>query len=152
MNVMLPVRGLIEYPDSDGLPLSDNTKQGRWIFLLFGNLAALFRDRLDVFVAQNLLWYAVEGRPEVRGAPDVLIVFGRPKGDRGSYKQWEEGNVPVTVVFEILSPGNTGAEMDGKYDFYEDHGIEEYYVYNPETNRLRVFVRRGAGLRPVRPG
>ena len=34
-------------------------------------------------------------------------VFGRPKGDRGSYRQWEEGGVPLTVVFEVLSPGNT---------------------------------------------
>src|SRR5688572_11069177 len=91
------------YPDSDGMPTADNTKQGHWIVLLFANLRALFHDRLDVFIAQNLLWYAVEGHPEIRAAPDVLIVFGRPKGDRGSYKQWEEDNVPPTVDFEILS-------------------------------------------------
>jgi Uma2 family endonuclease len=139
------------YPDSDGKPMADNTKQARWIVLLFTNLRALFQDRADVFVAADLLWYPVEGQPDVRTAPDVLVVFGRPKGDRGSYKQWEEGDVPVTVVFEVLSPGNTVDEMDDKQAFYEEHGVEEYYVYNPDTNRLLVFVRRGEVLRRVRP-
>ena len=30
------------------------------------------------------------------------MVFGRPKGDRGSYKYWEEDDVPITVAFEVL--------------------------------------------------
>src|SRR5260370_41042771 len=90
--------GLIEYPDSDGEAMSDNTKQARWITVLHGNLAALLREVL-AFVAMNLLWYAREGFPEERAAPDVFVAFGRPKGDRGSYKQWEEGDVAPQVVF-----------------------------------------------------
>jgi Uma2 family endonuclease len=130
--------------------MSDNTKQMRWIVTLFGNLAALFRDRADVFVAGNLLWYPVEGQPEIRSAPDVLVVFGRPKGDRGSYKQWEEGGVPPTVVFEVLSPSNTVSEMDEKLIFYEEHGVEEYYIFDPDTNRLMVYARTGDVLRRER--
>jgi Uma2 family endonuclease len=141
----------VVYPDSDGKPMADNTKQLRWIVVLFGNLAALYRTRADVFVAADLLWYPVEGQPETRTAPDVLVVFGRPKGDRGSYKQWEEDNVPLTVTFEILSPGNTVTEMDDKLTFYEDHGVEEYYVYDPNSNHLMGFLRQGAVLRRVRP-
>jgi Uma2 family endonuclease len=141
----------ILYPDSDGKPLAENTKQFRWIVVLFGNLAALFRDRGDVFVAADLSWYAVEGRPEERLAPAVLVVFGRPKADRGSYKQWEEANVPVTVVFEVLSPSNTVIEMSNKHLFYEEHGVAEYYVYDPDSNGLMAFVRQGEMLRRVRP-
>jgi Uma2 family endonuclease len=140
----------IQYPDSDGKPMADNTKQARWIVVLFGNLTALFRDRLDVFVAMDLLWYPIEGEPLIRNAPDVLVVFGRPKGDRGSYQQWVEANVPLTVVFEILSPGNTVLEMEDKRAFYEEYGVEEYYVYDPDSNRLMVFLRRGDVLRRVR--
>src|SRR5262249_4651392 len=142
---------LILYPDSDGKPMADNTKQARWIVVLFGNLSALFRTRVEIFVAMDLLWYPVEGAPLIRNAPDVLVVFGRPKGDRGSYKQWEEDNVPLTVVFEILSPGNTFMEMDDQQAFYEEYGVEEYYVYDPDSNRLKVFLRRGEVLRRVRP-
>lgn len=145
-----PPGGEIEYPDSDGLPMSDNTKQYRWISTFQGNLAVLFAERDDVFVAGNLLWYPEEGHPEVRVGPDVLVAFGRPKGDRGSYKQWEEGGIPPTVVFEVLSPGNTVTEMDEKLEFYDEHGVEEYYKYDPDANRLTVFVRRGEVFLRVR--
>jgi Uma2 family endonuclease len=140
----------IHYPESDGEPMADNTRQFRWIVVLFGNLAALFRDRDDVFVGGNLFWYPVEGHPQVRVAPDVLLVFGRPKGDRGSYRQWEEGNVPLTVVFAVLSPGNTFPEMADKLAFYEEHGVEEYYIYDPDNNRLFVYRRQGEVLLRVR--
>jgi Uma2 family endonuclease len=143
-----PVKA-IEYPDSDGLPMADNTKQLRWIVVLYGNLCALFRAVADVFVAGNHLWYPVEGHPEIRNAPDVTVVFGRPKGDRGSYKQWEEGGVPVTVAFEVLSPGNDPFEMADKQAFYDEHGVEEYYLFDPDHNRLAVYVRQGKALRRV---
>jgi Uma2 family endonuclease len=47
-----------------------------------------------------------------------MVAFGRPKGYRGSYKQWEGDNIPPQVVFEVLSPGNSPAEMDLKFQFY----------------------------------
>src|SRR5437016_2428062 len=96
----------VEYPDSDGQPMADNTLQYEYITLIKGGLDIVFADVADVFVAGDLLWYAVEGEPTIRQAPDVLVAFGRPKGYRGSYRQWEEDNIPPQVVFEILSPGN----------------------------------------------
>jgi Uma2 family endonuclease len=153
MNLILPQPGSgpIVYPESDGQPMAENTKQLRWIVLLFTNLSILFQDALDVFVGADLFWYPVEGEPDIRTAPDVLVVFGRPKGDRGSYQQWEEGNIPLTVVFEVLSPGNTVTEMDRKYIFYEEYGVEEYYKYDPDNNHLMAFVRQGTALVRVRP-
>jgi Uma2 family endonuclease len=142
--------GPIVYPDSDGKPLADNTKQLRWIITLVGNLKVLFRDRPDVFVGGDQLWYPVEGELEICNAPDAYVVFGRPKGDRSSYKQWEEGGVPMTVVFEVLSPGNTAMEMIDKHAFYEDYGVEEYYLYDPDTNHLCGYTRRGDVLLRVR--
>jgi Uma2 family endonuclease len=138
----MPVPSLVIYPESDGMPMANNTEQFRWISVLCGNLSAMYRDNPNVFIAADLFWYPVEGQPEARQAPDVLVVLGRPKGKRGSYPQWKEGNIPVTVAFEILSPGNTGEEMVEKHAFYEDHGVEEYYVYNPDTNRLHVYLRK----------
>jgi Uma2 family endonuclease len=67
----------------------------------------LFADRSDVFVAGDLLWYPVPDRRETGPiAPDVLVAFGRPKGRRGSYRQWEENGIAPQVVFEVLSPSN----------------------------------------------
>ncbi len=93
MPVSLVTRPII-YPESDGRPIADNTKQFRWIVTIEGGLEALFREREDVFVAGDLLWYPVEGRPDIRTAPDIRVVFGQPKGDRGSYLQWQEGGIP----------------------------------------------------------
>jgi hypothetical protein len=72
-----------------------------------------------------------------------MVAFGRPKGDRGSYKQWEEDNIPPQVVFEINSPRNTPAEMSKKLIFYQNYGVQEYYFYDPDTNELLVWVRQG---------
>lgn len=73
------------YPDSDGKPMADNTEQFRWIVTIKENLEILFAAQDDVFVA---------GNSKIRQAPDVMVVFGRPKGKRGYYKQWEENNIP----------------------------------------------------------
>lgn len=136
----------IIYPDSDGQPMADNTEQFQWIVLLKENLECLFANDANVFVGGDLLWYAVEGHPEIRVAPDVMVALGRPKGRRGSYRQWQENNQPPQVVFEILSPGNTLKEMAKKLKFYDDHGVDEYYIYNPDTNDLAGYQRHNGEL------
>lgn len=137
----------IHYPESDGQPMAENTEQFRWIVMIKENLEALFSDRPEVFVAGDLLWYPVEGHPEIRRAPDTLVAFGRPKGRRGAYLQWKEANIAPQVVFEVLSPGNTLTEMLAKLDFYERYGVEEYYIYNPDTDELTGMLREADKLR-----
>lgn len=131
----------IIYPDSDGQPMSDNTLQFEWIVLIKENLERLFADDPNVFVAGDLLWYPVEGKPTIRIAPDALVAVGRPKGYRGSYQQWKEAGIAPQVVFEVLSPGNSQREMDRKLMFYNRYGVEEYYLYDPDTNRLAGWQR-----------
>jgi Uma2 family endonuclease len=130
----------IIYPDSDGQPMADNTKQYQWIVKIKENLEILFASQDDVFIAGDLLWYPVEGSVKTCQAPDVMVVFGRPKGDRGSYQQWKENNIPPQVVFEILSPGNRTPQMINKSLFYQRYGVEEYYIYDPDTLELSGFV------------
>lgn len=133
----------IVYPDSDGMPMAENTLQYEWIVAVRYGLDDLFADRKDVFVAADLLWYPVEGRPDLRLAPDVMVAFGRPKGYRGSYQQWKENGVAPQVAVEVLSPGNRPGEMDFKLRFYDDYGVEEYYEINPYELTVKA-LRRGA--------
>jgi Uma2 family endonuclease len=137
------------YPDSDGQPMADNTKQFRWIVVIKENLEILFAAVADVFIAGDLLWYPIEGDNKTRQAPDVMVAFGRPKGDRGSYKQWEEDNIAPQVVFEILSPGNRLKEMTKKLQFYERYGVEEYYIYDPDRIDLVGLQRSGDKLEVI---
>ncbi|WP_072619259.1 Uma2 family endonuclease [Spirulina major] len=134
-------RSEIVYPDSDGQPMSDNTLQFHWIVTIKENLELLFADHPDVFVAGDLLWYPVEGDNQTRRAPDVMVAIGRPKGYRGSYRQWDEEGIAPQVVFEILSPGNRFSEMAKKLAFYEYYGVREYYLYDPDRNDLTAWQR-----------
>jgi len=145
------------YPESDGKPMADNTVQFRLITTIVGGVSALFQEREDVFVAGDLLWYPKQaGTLTIQEeslpfsqAPDIMVVLGVQKKDRGSYKQWEEGNIAPQVVFEILSPSNSKGEMEDKFQFYDYYGVEEYYVYNPKLNQLQGWLRSGGGLTEI---
>jgi Uma2 family endonuclease len=141
MSTTFPAKTEIEYPDSDGQPMADNTLQFQYIVMIKEGIEALLADNPDVFVAGDLLWYPVEGNNRTRMAPDVMVAFGRPKGHRGSYRQWQEGGIAPQVVFEILSPGNRAGEMTNKAIFYERHGVEEYYIFNPDNQEFNAFRR-----------
>ncbi|MHC5746471.1 MAG: hypothetical protein ACYTXT_32175 [Nostoc sp.] len=73
------------YPDSDGKPMADNTEQYRWIVLIKENLEILFANNDNVLIAGDLLWYPVRSRLITPTAPDVMVVFGRPKGKQLTY-------------------------------------------------------------------
>ncbi|MBG0742875.1 MAG: Uma2 family endonuclease [Cylindrospermopsis raciborskii KL1] len=139
----------IVYPESDGKPMADNTKQFTWIVKIKENLEVLFKSNPDVFVAGDLFWYPVKGSNRIKLAPDTMVVFGRPKGQRGSYRQWEEDNIPPQVVFEILSPSNSKDEMTRKKLFYLKHGVEEYYVYDPDGISLEVSIRENNSFKEI---
>ncbi|MFY9222838.1 MAG: Uma2 family endonuclease [Blastocatellia bacterium] len=136
----------IFYPESDGKPMAENTKQFEWIVTIKEGLNAMLpRD----FVAGDLLWYPVKGNPKISQAPDAMVAIGRPKGHRGSYKQWVEENIAPQVVFEILSPGNTVPEMLKKFSFYNLYEVEEYYVYDPDDNLFWVWIRQEGNLQEI---
>jgi Uma2 family endonuclease len=139
----------VEYPDSDGLPMAENTLQFKWIVLVKEGIEAVFGRDPNVFVAGDLFWYPVEGDPGIRTAPDVLVALGRPKGHRGSYRQWEENGIAPQVVFEILSPGNRAGEMERKRLFYQKYGVEEYYIYDPDFGVLEGWLRKGQILESI---
>ena len=73
----------IEYPESDGQPMADNTLQWFWMVLIKEGLERLYADDPQVFVAGNFLWYPVEGDNRLRVAP------GRDGGVRAAEgKSW----------------------------------------------------------------
>ena len=132
------------YPESDGKRIAENTLQYEWIEKIKGGVEAVFASAPEVFVAGDLLWYPVEGKNTLCTAPDTMVAFGRPKGYRGSYKQWEEDNIPPQVVFEVLSPSNSAGEMVEKAFFYDRYGVEEYYLYNPHNADFAGWERSAA--------
>ena len=103
-----------------------------------------FAARDDVLVAGNLLWYPVKGDNQTRIAPNVMIALGRPNGDRYSYHQWQEANLPPQFVLDVRPPNGHADEMTDRFAFYRAHGVKEYVRYDPYGDgQLDVWVRRG---------
>jgi hypothetical protein len=57
--------GEIIYPLDNGKRLSNDTEHLFWIIFLKNGIDDWFGDRTDVFVAADLLWYPIEGRPDI---------------------------------------------------------------------------------------
>ena len=93
-------------------------------------------------MAGDLFWYPeqVDEPPAPSQAPDAMVVLGRPQGDRGSYKQWQEENIAPQVVFEILSPSNSAREMLNKQAF-----LREVWRLRNVLLRPGIFRLLGAG-------
>ncbi|EGJ29020.1 MULTISPECIES: Uma2 family endonuclease [Moorena] len=145
-----PTTDDIFYPESDGKPMADNTLQFELITTIKYGLEVHFKDDPNVFVAGDLLWYPIQGQPKINQAPDVMVVIGRPKGHRRSYKTWVEDNLNPQVTFEIASLTNTIKELeDDKLKFYRTHGVEEYYLYDPNRAKLKGWLRSAEKLEPI---
>jgi len=141
----------IIYPSSDGQPMAESTIQYELIVKIKEGCESLFKDDPNVFVAADLLWYPVEGRPEISQAPDTMVIFGRPKGDRLSYIQYREDNIGPQVVFEIRSHNDSNTKMNKKLSFYQRHRVEEYYLYDPQINDLEGWQRIEGHLEVIEP-
>jgi Uma2 family endonuclease len=142
----------VVYPDSDGEPMGESVLQAEIIVMLKIGFQHLFAGRPDVLVGADNFWYPVEGDPKTVIAPDTMVIVGLdPRPDiraMGSYRPFEHGG-RVMLAIEVLSPSNTWAEMLRKREFYERFGVEEYWVFDPQTGALEVWARMGDGLRPL---
>jgi hypothetical protein len=141
----------IIYPETDGEPIAQNTQQAEVMMTLKENLDALFADRDDVFVAIDHFWYPVKGHPEIRQAPDVMVVLGRPKGHRGSYKQWEEGNIPRRWCLRWFRRATHGRSGTRSWRFMSSMGLRSItFMTLTRVSGVGMCGRAGSWQRLVR--
>lgn len=123
--------GEVYYPESDGEPMAETDIHANLLIYLKKALEIFFSERDDIYVSGNIMFYYVEGDPTQTVAPDVMVCFGIPKGERRSYKTWEENDVVPSVVIEISSHGTWKKDRIEKRLLYEMLGVKEYYIFNP---------------------
>lgn len=122
----------IEYPEEDGQSMAETDFHVNLIGDLRKGLEAFFADRADVYVSGCIMFYYVEGSPEEVISPDVMVCFGVLKGERRTYRVWEEKNVVPSIVIEIASRKTSKKDRTEKLWLYEQLGIKEYFIFNPE--------------------
>lgn len=107
------------------------------------------RDGCEIFAAPTdvVLPTASESEEESSTVvqPDVLVVCDRhritPRAIVG----------PPDLVVEILSPSTGFKDQSVKFDLYEKSGVREYWVINPETHVVEIFVRNDLDARFTAP-
>ena len=113
-----------------------------------------FRNREDVLVAMELLVYYERGNNKVCLQPDVQVVFGVQRGNRSSYKVWEEGKA-ADFVLEVASPSTADKDARHKAQEYARIGVREYWWLDPTGSLLAPplegWEANGQSYRPVQP-
>jgi Uma2 family endonuclease len=135
-----PHAAAIDYPESDGEPMTETDTHRKQMVDLLVVLEAYFRNDPQVYVAGNLMMYYVEGDPKACIAPDVFVVRGMSRGDRRVYKVWEEGRAP-DVVIELTSRSTRDQDLGSKRWIYAEMGVHEYFLFDPLGDYLTPSLR-----------
>lgn len=98
------------------------------IFRAFGNRlegkgCEAFGGRTDVYLSEK-----------DRVIPDVMIIC-----NENIIKEMGIYGVPDLVV-EVLSPGTEKRDRGIKKNLYEKYGVKEYWLVNPETKSVEVYL------------
>lgn len=72
--------------------------------------------------------------------PDICVICDAAKIDRRGCI-----GAPDWII-EILSPGNTKTEMQDKYNLYEENGVREYWIVQPEYEAIQQFILQAGKL------
>jgi len=65
--------------------------------------------------------------------PDITVVCDESKLD-------EQGcNGAPDLVVEVLSPGNTQKEMRDKFEVYQNSGVREYWLVDPQRESILIY-------------
>ena len=121
----------IEYPASDGEPMTESDLQFTPLTVTVIVLRIWFAQRSDVYVAGDMLVYYQMNDNETRVGPDIFVVFGASgKHPRDSWQTWREGKAP-DFVMEIASPGTWERDAGEKRRIYAGMGVTEYWRFDP---------------------
>ena len=137
MSAVLKLKSKIEiyYPESDGKPMGETDYHIQTITYLYQALSAFFEKQSDVKILADIMFYYDEGYPRKVFAPDVMFVKGVGNHPRRTYKLWEEKQFPQ-VIFEISSRSTWGDDLNKKWLLYQQFGVKEYYIFDPEYDYL----------------
>jgi Uma2 family endonuclease len=67
--------------------------------------------------------------------PDILFISNQRTGIITS----RNVQGAPDLIIEILSPSNPEHDRHRKYDLYEQHGVAEYWIVDPETRSIEVY-------------
>ena len=142
----------VEYPEGNWI--AQSVWHGRAVSQATVALDNHFRHRERVLVAMELVVYYERGNDKVCLQPDVQVVFGVKRGNRSSYKVWEEGKA-ADFVLEVASPSTADKDARHKAQEYARIGVREYWRLDPTGSMMATplagWEANGGRFDPVQP-
>ena len=71
--------------------------------------------------------------------PDICVVCDLSKLDKRGCC-----GAPDMIV-EVLSPSTNKRDFNDKFNLYEEHGVKEYWIVNPDSKNINVFILQENG-------
>ncbi len=142
----------VEYPEGNWI--AQSVWHGKAVSQATVALDNHFRNRDKVLVAMELLVYYERGNNKLCLQPDVQVVFGVQRGNRSSFKVWEEGKV-ADFVLEVASPSTADKDAKHKAQEYARIGVREYWRLDPTgslmATALEGWETNGGSYHQVQP-
>jgi Uma2 family endonuclease len=140
---MIPSQAVVvHYPAEDDEPMAETELHIDAIVRLRELLEDLYRGRPGVFIGTDQFLYWEEGNPAARRAPEVMVAFGVPQREpRTSNFTWEENGVVPQFVCEFASEHSWREDIGEKFDLFEQIGVREYFVFDPQDRYLRPSLQ-----------
>lgn len=77
--------------------------------------------------------------------PDICVICDENKLD-------DKGCIGAPdLIIEILSPGNSKKEMKQKFELYEEAGVLEYWIIDPDRESVLINVLENGKYKTLRP-
>jgi len=104
------------------------------LLLLFGNFLKGKTCRVFISPLDVRLFPKKDRSDKTVVQPDLLVICDKNKINKGSIDGAPD------LVIEIVSPSNTHSEMFLKYQYYLKASVKEYWVVDPESKMISVYI------------
>ena len=126
------------------MPISiEHQNLGRFLLSLISHFVDL--HRLGVVTYDP---FQMKTAPELPSrAPDIMFVANE------NLSRLEETNLngPADLVVEIISPGSRGTDRGDKFYEYEEGGVCEYWLIDPQRHQAEFYLRGEDGIYGLAP-
>jgi len=135
-----------EYVDGEVVIHSPASRSHERLVVFLSTLIQLFADKhnLGTVFGSN---FQIRLRPGLRRVPDVAFV----SQTRREILQERYIDGAPDLVMEVVSPDSLVRDWREKYLEYQQAGVREYWVIDPQAQKIEVYGLKEAGYRLMPP-
>jgi Uma2 family endonuclease len=133
--------------------MAETDKHRNQMIALLNALEEYYRPDAGIYVTGNILVHYCDEAGEWKFlAPDIIVVKGVEKKERGSYVIEDEGKAPDLII-ELVSPSTKVEDLGNKRVIYAGWRVKEYFLFDPTgelfSSPLRGFRLQGNDYVPM---